>query len=140
VNTTFDKQNYTTFRPSLVERTFKGMFFSGAGNVTQPTWPKVVYASTLTYPGGYSSAIEIPFFGELYQVWADAKTEAELVDYYEQWMDYNREWVLYTDMVALPNFALYNTNEIVEWKMQPENKGLPEGANRFETIKLKSHQ
>jgi len=135
INTTFDRQNYNTFRPSLVERTFSGFFWSG-DPLYPATWPKGLLESSLTFPGGYCRAIEIPKFGELYLKWNAEADPDKVVEYLNEYQDYNHEWMLRVPVVNGPTYGIYNPNKIISWEMQPEAKGLPDRGNRFETVKL----
>ncbi|MDP2949090.1 MAG: ABC transporter substrate-binding protein, partial [Chloroflexota bacterium] len=138
IDVTYDRQTYATFRPSIVNRTFSGMFDGGCGGpgAFPPTWPYGLNSSSLTFPGGYSNGLEIPKFTETFLKMNGEPDEAKLVKAITELNDYNLEWRLYAPIVALPNYAIYNPKKIVEWKMVPEAKGLHGGVNQPEYIKL----
>ncbi len=136
INSTFDKQNYSSFRPSLVNRTNKKIFFSGGAASAPPTWPADLHATSLGRPGGYNRAMEIPIFAETYLAMSkesDIQTLRELVT---NMFDWNREWMVWVGVYQNPVAALYNPSLISEWQMLPEGKGVLGRMNSLEWVRL----
>ena len=138
IDVTYDRQNYNTFRPSIVNRTFAGVANLGCGSPGPfpPTWPFGINSSSLSFPGGYSSGQEIPKWTETFLKMNGQPDEAILKKAITELNDYNLEWRLCAPVVALPNFAIYNPRKVAEWRMLPEAKGLHGGVNQPEFIKL----
>ena len=136
INSTFDKQNYSSFRPSLVNRTNKKIFFSGGDAWAPPTWPKDLNATTLSRPGGYNRAMEIPIFAETHLAMAGEADPEKLRELVTAMFDWNREWMVWVGVYQSPVAALYNPNLISEWQMLPEGKGVLGRMNSLEWVRL----
>ena len=136
INSTFDKQNYSSYRPSLVNRTNKKIFFSGGGAQFPPTWPQDLNATTLSRPGGYNRAMEIPIFAETHLAMAGETDTEKLRELVTAMFDWNREWMVWVGVYQSPVAALYNPNLISEWQMVPEGKGVLGRMNSLEWVKL----
>ncbi|MCY4474533.1 MAG: ABC transporter substrate-binding protein [Chloroflexi bacterium] len=136
INSTFDKQNYSSFRPSLVNRTNKKIFFSGGGAQFPPTWPQDLNATSLSRPGGYNRAMEIPIFAETHLAMAGESDPEVLRELITKMFDWNREWMVWVGVYQNPVAALYNPNLISEWQMVPEGKGVLGRMNSLEWVRL----
>lgn len=136
INSTFDKQNYSSFRPSLVNRTNKKIFFSGGDAWAPPTWPKDLNATTLSRPGGYNRAMEIPIFAETHLAMAGEADPEKLRELVTAMFDWNREWMVWVGVYQSPVAALYNPSLISEWQMLPEGKGVLGRMNSLEWVRL----
>ena len=136
INSTFDKQNYSSFRPSLVNRTNKKIFFSGGDAWAPPTWPKDLNATSLSRPGGYNRAMEIPIFAETHLAMAGEADAAKLRDLVTAMFDWNREWMVWVSVYQSPVATLYNPSLISEWQMLPEGKGVLGRMNSLEWVRL----
>ena len=136
INSTFDKQNYSSFRPSLVNRTNKKIFFSGGDAWAPPTWPKDLNATSLSRPGGYNRAMEIPIFAETHLAMAGESDPEKLRELVTAMFDWNREWMVWVGVYQSPLAALYNPSLISEWQMLPEGKGVLGRMNSLEWVKL----
>ncbi len=136
INSTFDKQNYSSFRPSLVNRTNKKIFFSGGAASAPPTWPADLHATSLGRPGGYNRAMEIPIFAETYLAMSKESDIAVLRDLVTKMFDWNREWMVWVGVYQSPVAALYNPGLISEWQMLPEGKGVLGRMNSLEWVRL----
>lgn len=136
INSTFDKQNYSSFRPSLVNRTNKKIFFSGGSAQFPPTWPQDLHATSLGRPGGYNRAMEIPIFAETYLAMSREADTAKLRSLVTAMFDWNREWMVWVSVYQSPVAALYNPSLISEWQMLPEGKGVLGRMNSLEWVKL----
>ena len=136
INSTFDKQNYSSFRPSLVNRTNKKIFFSGGGAQFPPTWPQDLNATSLSRPGGYNRAMEIPIFAETHLAMAGESDPEMLRELITKMFDWNREWMVWVGVYQSPVAALYNPSLISEWQMVPEGKGVLGRMNSLEWVRL----
>ena len=136
INSTFDKQNYSSFRPSLVNRTNKKIFFSGGGAQFPPTWPQDLNATSLSRPGGYNRAMEIPIFAETHLAMAGESDPEVLRELITEMFDWNREWMVWVGVYQNPVAALYNPSLISEWQMVPEGKGVLGRMNSLEWVRL----
>ena len=136
INSTFDKQNYSSFRPSLVNRTNKKIFFSGGDAWAPPTWPKDLNATSLSRPGGYNRAMEIPIFAETHLAMAGESDPEKLRELVSAMYDWNREWMVWVGVYQSPVAALYNPSLISEWQMLPEGKGVLGRMNSLEWVRL----
>ena len=136
INSTFDKQNYSSFRPSLVNRTNKKIFFSGGGAQFPPTWPQDLNATSLSRPGGYNRAMEIPIFAETHLAMASEADPEKLRELVSAMFDWNREWMVWVGVYQSPVAALYNPDLISEWQMLPEGKGVLGRMNSLEWVRL----
>ncbi len=136
INSTFDKQNYSSYRPSLVNRTNKKIFFSGGAASAPPTWPTDLHATSLGRPGGYNRAMEIPIFAETYLAMAKESDIEVLRDLVTKMFDWNREWMVWVGVYQNPVAALYNPALISEWQMLPEGKGVLGRMNSLEWVRL----
>lgn len=136
INSTFDKQNYSSFRPSLVNRTNKKIFFSGGDAWAPPTWPKDLNATTLSRPGGYNRAMEIPIFAQTHLAMAGEADPEKLRELVTNMFDWNREWMVWVGVYQSPVAALYNPSLISEWQMLPEGKGVLGRMNSLEWVRL----
>ena len=136
INSTFDKQNYSSFRPSLVNRTNKKIFFSGGDAWAPPTWPKDLNATTLSRPGGYNRAMEIPIFAQTHLAMAVEADPEKLRELVTGMFDWNREWMVWVGVYQSPVAALYNPSLISEWQMLPEGKGVLGRMNSLEWVRL----
>ena len=136
INSTFDKQNYSSYRPSLVNRTNKKIFFSGGDAWAPPTWPKDLNATSLSRPGGYNRAMEIPIFAETHLAMAGEADPEKLRELVTAMFDWNREWMVWVGVYQSPVAALYNPSLISEWQMLPEGKGVLGRMNSLEWVRL----
>ena len=136
INSTFDKQNYSSYRPSLVNRTNKKIFFSGGDAWAPPTWPKDLNATSLSRPGGYNRAMEIPIFAETHLAMAGEADAEKLREFVTRMFDWNREWMVWVGVYQSPSAALYNPTLISEWQMLPEGKGVLGVMNSLEWVRL----
>ncbi len=136
INSTFDKQNYSSFRPSLVNRTNKKIFFSGGDAWAPPTWPKDLNATTLSRPGGYNRAMEIPIFAQTHLAMAGEADPEKLRELVTAMFDWNREWMVWVGVYQRPVAALYNPSLVSEWQMLPEGKGVLGRMNSLEWVRL----
>ena len=136
INSTFDKQNYSSFRPSLVNRTNKKIFFSGGGAQFPPTWPQDLNATSLSRPGGYNRAMEIPIFAETHLAMAGESDPQMLRELITKMFDWNRDFMVWVGVYQNPVAALYNPALISEWQMVPEGKGVLGRMNSLEWVRL----
>ncbi len=136
INSTFDKQNYSSFRPSLVNRTNKKIFFSGGGAQFPPTWPQDLNATSLSRPGGYNRAMEIPIFAETHLAMAGEADPEVLRELVSKMFDWNRDFMVWVGVYQSPVAALYNPSLISEWQMLPEGKGVLGRMNSLEWVRL----
>ncbi len=136
INSTFDKQNYSSFRPSLVNRTNTKIFFSGGSAASPPTWPQDLHATSLGRPGGYNRAMEIPIFAETYLKMANESDTEKLREMVTKMFDWNRDWMVWVGVYQSPVAALYNPSLISDWQMIPEGKGVLGRMNSLEWVKL----
>ncbi len=136
INSTFDKQNYSSFRPSLVNRTNKKIFFSGGAASAPPTWPADLHATSLGRPGGYNRAMEIPIFAETYLAMSKESDIETLRSLVTKMFDWNRDFMVWVGVYQSPVAALYNPNLISEWQMLPEGKGVLGRMNSLEWVRL----
>ena len=136
INSTFDKQNYSSFRPSLVNRTNTKIFFSGGAASAPPTWPTDLHATSLGRPGGYNRAMEIPIFAETYLAMSSEFDIAVLRELVTNMFDWNREWMVWVGVYQSPVAALYNPSLVSEWQMLPEGKGVLGRMNSLEWVRL----
>ena len=136
INSTFDKQNYSSFRPSLVNRTNKKIFFSGGAASAPPTWPADLHATSLGRPGGYNRAMEIPIFAETYLAMSKESDIETLRGLVTKMFDWNRDFMVWVGVYQSPVAALYNPNLISEWQMLPEGKGVLGRMNSLEWVRL----
>jgi len=136
VVSTFDRQNYSSFRPSLVNRTNTKIFFSGGNAHLPPTWPQDLSATALSRPGGYCRGIEIPKFEETYLAMSKELDETKLGEMVQSMYDWNSEWMVWTTVYQVPNAVLYDPKQIESWKMVPEGKGVLGKMNSLEWVKL----
>ncbi len=136
INSTFDKQNYSSFRPSLVNRTNTKIFFSGGAASAPPTWPTDLHATSLGRPGGYNRAMEIPIFAETYLAMSSESDIAVLRELVTNMFDWNREWMVWVGVYQSPVAALYNPSLVSEWQMLPEGKGVLGRMNSLEWVRL----
>ena len=136
INSTFDKQNYSSFRPSLVNRTNKKIFFSGGAASAPPTWPADLHATSLGRPGGYNRAMEIPIFAETYLAMSKESDVETLRGLVTKMFDWNRDYMVWVGVYQSPVAALYNPGLISEWQMLPEGKGVLGRMNSLEWVRL----
>lgn len=136
INSTFDKQNYSSYRPSLVNRTNKKIFFSGGAASAPPTWPTDLHATSLGRPGGYNRAMEIPIFAETYLAMSKESDIEVLRDLVTKMFDWNRDYMVWVGVYQSPVAALYNPSLISEWQMLPEGKGVLGRMNSLEWVRL----
>ena len=137
INSTIDQQNYSSFRPTLVNRTNTKLLFSGGDAHVPATWPRDLNASSISRPGGYNRAIEIPMFRDTYNKMAVELDEDKLKGYVEEYYDWNRENLVWVGVYQQPQAALYNPGLIESWDMVPEGKGVLGMMNSLENITLK---
>jgi len=137
VSSTIDQQNYSSFRPTLVNRTNTKLLFSGGGVHTPVTWPRDLNAASLSRPGGYNRAIEIPIFRDTYIAMSTELDTGKLEDLVEAYYDWNREWLVWVGVYQAPSAALYDPTSVASWKMAPEGKGVLGMMNSLEWVKLK---
>jgi len=137
VSSTIDQQNYSSFRPTLVNRTNTKLLFSGGGVHTPVTWPRDLNATSLSRPGGYNRAIEIPIFRDTYIAMSTELDTGNLEDLVEAYFDWNREWLVWVGVYQAPSAALYDPTSVASWKMAPEGKGVLGMMNSLEWVKLK---
>ena len=137
INSTIDQQNYSSFRPTLVNRTNTKLLFSGGDAHVPATWPRDLNASSISRPGGYNRAIEIPMFRDTYNKMAVELDEDKLKGYVEEYYDWNRDNLVWVGVYQQPQAALYNPGLISSWEMVPEGKGVLGMMNSLENITLK---
>jgi ABC-type transport system substrate-binding protein len=137
INTSIDQQNYSSFRPTLVNRTNTKILFSGGAAHTPVTWPKDMHASSLTRPGGYNRAIEIPMFRDTYEKMSTETDGPTLEGFVKEMYDWNTEWMVWAGIYQSPSAALYDPNQVDSWEMAPEGKGVLGMMNSIEHVKLK---
>ena len=137
INSTIDQQNYSSFRPTLVNRTNTKLLFSGGDAHVPATWPRDLNASSISRPGGYYRAIEIPMFRDTYYKMAVELDEDKLKGYVEEYYDWNRDNLVWVGVYQQPQAALYNPGLISSWEMVPEGKGVLGMMNSLENITLK---
>jgi ABC-type transport system substrate-binding protein len=137
VSSTIDQQNYSSFRPTLVNRTNTKLLFSGGDVHTPVVWPKDLNAASLSRPGGYNRAIEIPIFRDTYIAMSTELDQSNLEDLVEAYYDFNREWLVWVGVYQAPSAALYDPTSVASWKMAPEGKGVLGMMNSLEWVKLK---
>ncbi len=136
VKTTFDRQNYSSFRPSLIDRTMKVLTLQGGDGGFPATWPKELSASAIAYPGGFNRGLELPLASETFLKMSTETDPAKLEQLVTAWYDFLREQALWVGVVQTPGNALYNPQRIVEWRMLPEGKGVLGNMNSLEWVKL----
>lgn len=137
VTCTIDQQNYSSFRPTLVQRTNTKLLFAG-GSVSEPAiWPRDLEATTLTRPGGYNRGIEIPVYRETFVQMSNTTDMAELESLVTNMMDWNRHWLPWVGVYQTQTGPLYNPEAIASWEMNPEGKGVLGGMNNLEYLQLK---
>jgi peptide/nickel transport system substrate-binding protein len=137
INSTIDQQNYSSFRPTLVNRTNTKLLFSGGGVHTPVIWPRDLNATSLSRPGGYNRAIEIPIFRDTYIAMSTELDPKKLEELVEAYYDWNREWMVWVGVYQAPSAALYDPATIASWKMAPEGKGVLGMMNSLEWVELK---
>lgn len=137
ISSSIDQQNYSSFRPTLVNRTNTKLLFSG-GDVHVPvTWARDLSATSLSRPGGYNRAIEIPKFRDTYNAMAIELDPKKLETLVQDMYDWNREWLVWVSVYQAPAAALYDSAAIASWQMAPEGKGVLGMLNNIEYVELK---
>ncbi len=137
ISSTIDQQNYSSFRPTLVNRTNTKLLFSG-GDVHVPVvWPRDLSGTSLSRPGGYNRAIEIPVFRDTYNNMSAELDPSGLATLVQEMYDWNREWLVWVSVYQSPAAALYDPASVASWKMAPEGKGVLGMMNNLEYVELK---
>lgn len=137
ISSTIDQQNYSSFRPTLVNRTNTKLLFSGGDVHVPAVWARDLSATSLSRPGGYNRAIEIPVFRDTYNAMAVELDSAKLGTLVQDMYDWNREWLVWVGVYQAPSAALYDPSVIASWAMAPEGKGVLGMMNNIEYIELK---
>ena len=137
ITSTIDQQNYSSFRPTLVNRTNTKLLVSGGDAHVPATWPRDLNASSISRPGGYNRAIENPTIRDTYNLMAEELDEDKLKELVTAYYDYLREELIWVGVYQSPAAALYNPGLVESWEMVPEGKGVLGMMNSLENIKLK---
>jgi ABC-type transport system substrate-binding protein len=137
ISSTIDQQNYSSFRPTLVNRTNTKLLFSGGDAHVPVVWPRDLNATSLSRPGGYNRAIEIPMFRDTYNKMSAELDPKKLEGLVQEMYDWNREWMVWVGVYQAPSAALYDPASVSSWKMAPEGKGVLGMINNIEYIELK---
>jgi len=137
VNSTIDQQNYSSFRPTLVNRTNTKLLFSGGNAHVPVVWPQDLNATSLSRPGGYNRAIEIPIWRDTYNAMSAELDPKKLEEMIAELYDWNREWMVWVGVYQAPSAALFDPKAVASWQMAPEGKGVLGMMNSIEYIELK---
>jgi len=123
---------YAVFRPSLVDRSFSGIPFSGY--ITLPlNYPIGSWSSAMSRPGGYNNAIEIPKFSEAFLAASDTFDAAELKEIIIDFHQYNYDERIWTGLIRVPSNIMIDPRQVLGWEMTPLSGGY---ARSLETVRL----
>ena len=135
IDTVFDRQVYSTMRPTLVERTQTNLQMRTCCN--QPSlWP-IEWIFSAPVPTGYNHGLEIPLLGQNYKVKIGETDQAKLEELTLSTYNFLREWALLPGIIQEPVGVLYNTNIIDSWDMRPFSQARLDGIKGLATITLK---
>ena len=139
IETTVDRITYTKFRPTLVQRTNTQIYASAGdeGKTGFPVhWPKGFQGSALT-DGGWGPGFEDPFYTtHLFKMNSETDPEKRLA-MAEEYFDHVHHQMVQPCFVEVPFHVMYDTDQVAEWKLNPNMNGNFSGASNFETIVLK---
>ncbi|MFW6194987.1 MAG: ABC transporter substrate-binding protein [Chloroflexota bacterium] len=130
-----DLQDYSTFRPSIVERSRSGPWMSGCdyGRNLPADWPIGSLASALSR-GGFSCGFEAPFYSDFHLELSQEADPAERVRLKKELGDYHRFWMHTAGTVEVPGLWAVNPDTVAEWGLR---RGFKNTLNSLETIQVK---
>ena len=135
IETTFDRQIYTSWRPTIVNRTNTDIF--GGCCYGLPSWPLEWPQNAANFPGGYNTAQEFDESWESFDRKSNTTDPEELKAAAVDWYDFLREWHVWPGIVQHPGGAVYDP-DAMEWEqMRPFHWMRWSGMRSFEWIRLK---
>ena len=135
VNVTFDRQDYSSWRPTIVARTNSDIF---GGCCWGPLlWPFEWTSNTSSFPGGYGIGMELPQSKASFNIKNASQDPAELKIAAVDMLQYLSDWALFPGVVQQPNAAMYNPDVISWQEMRPYLWMRLGGMRSFEYIQLK---
>lgn len=110
---------YSSFRPTLVERTNTIPWVASCdkgGEANPWHFPKGLVQTTLTR-GGFGCGFESPDIVDFYRRMATAPDVATATQAANEYLDYVYFWTLQPGVVVVPNDVYFNPKKIVAWPM-----------------------
>jgi peptide/nickel transport system substrate-binding protein len=129
-----DLSNYSSFRPSIVDRSVNIPWMSGCdeGRNLPADWPRGSKGSSLLR-GGFGCN-EIPTYAQLYLKSSQEPDRIKRIQINKQVGDYAHEWMIQAGTVEVPGIWAYDPKKVQTWGLR---RGFKNTLNSLETVVLK---